>query len=945
MEILIYNELDYSKAKKQFQKVLSFLKEGDFKSADVKKMVNTGFYRAKLDDTNRLLFKYARIADRKYLLLLEVIYNHDYEKSRFLNGAEVDEKKLITIDKPEALDKDEPEKITYINTKSKTFNILDKILSFDEIQDEIFHLPSPLIIIGSAGSGKTALTLEKIKVLHGRVLYTTLSSYLVENSQNLYYSFEYDNQNQEVDFLSFSDYMSSIEIPKGKEIDFRAFEQWIWRFKQSHKIKDAYKVYEEFKGVMTGSMVDKPCLSEEEYINLGVKQSIFLDSERPVIYDLFKRYLEFLEEGQYFDSNLFAYQCLEKVKKQYDFVVIDEVQDITNVQLYLIIKSLNNPLQFILCGDSNQIVHPNFFSWTNIKSLFYKQELKGNIIRILATNYRNTPEVTKIANQLLLIKNARFGSIDKESTYLVKPNSQHKGEVQFYENTPKIKQDFNQRTQKSAKFAVIVMRNEDKEEARKFFKTPLLFSIHEVKGLEYENIILFNIISGYDKEFRELTVGVSKADVASEEINFGRAKDKTDKSLDEYKFYVNSLYVAMTRAIKNLYVIENNKKHALLELLDLTNFQSNVGLKEQKSSDDEWQKEAQKLEKQGKTEQAEAIKKQILKIEPVPWEVITHENLPELEKQALNPEHFNKKAKDRLFDYALFYEENHYYHKLYALNYKNADANKITQGKGSLVRKHFTAYAQDNLKPIEQQIKRYGLDFKNEFNLTPLMLAIIYDAEKITKFLIENGAKANTTDNYGRNIMQLLMLKAYNEPKLKRNLNIHYNKLKKDSLKVRVGNQLVKIDNHQAEYIMLNFMLATYRSLISKGSSERDKVYISYFESATFLKFYEGLGRKVIPEYRTQRSYISSILSKNEVHSDNPYNKKLFFRIKRGGYFINPLLEIQIEENWVNVYELLSKDWLAGIFGEKGATTFESVLSTWKKEAQEANERMREKAP
>lgn len=137
---------------------------------------------------------------------------------------------------------------------------------------------------------------------------------------------------------------------------------------------------------------------------------------------------------------------------------------------------------FILCEDSNQIVHPNFFSWTNIKSLFYKQELKGNIIRVLATNYRNTPEVTRIANQLLLVKNARFGSIDKESTYLVKANSTHKGEVQFVENTPKIKQDLNQQTRMSAKFAVIVMRNEDKEEAKRFFPDPIVIFYSRGQG-------------------------------------------------------------------------------------------------------------------------------------------------------------------------------------------------------------------------------------------------------------------------------------------------------------------------------------------------------------------------------------------------------------------------------------------------------------------------------
>jgi len=62
-----------------------------------------------------------------------------------------------------------------------------------------------------------------------------------------------------------------------------------------------------------------------------------------------------------------------------------------NIQLKLILRGLKQPRNFLLCGDSNQIVHPNFFSWSNLKSLFYRaEELEtGRITRILHANYRN----------------------------------------------------------------------------------------------------------------------------------------------------------------------------------------------------------------------------------------------------------------------------------------------------------------------------------------------------------------------------------------------------------------------------------------------------------------------------------------------------------------------------------------------------------------------------
>ena len=38
---------------------------------------------------------------------------------------------------------------------------------------------------------------------------------------------------------------------------------------------------------------------------------------------------------------------------------------------------LETPTAFLLCGDANQIVHPNFFSWSKVKSLFYAQETEA----------------------------------------------------------------------------------------------------------------------------------------------------------------------------------------------------------------------------------------------------------------------------------------------------------------------------------------------------------------------------------------------------------------------------------------------------------------------------------------------------------------------------------------------------------------------------------------
>lgn len=64
---------------------------------------------------------------------------------------------------------------------------------------------------------------------------------------------------------------------------------------------------------------------------------------------------------------------------------------------------------FLLCGDSNQIVHPNFFSWARVRSLFFEQRGlagRGEVVRILSSNYRNSPQITGLANRILKIKHA-----------------------------------------------------------------------------------------------------------------------------------------------------------------------------------------------------------------------------------------------------------------------------------------------------------------------------------------------------------------------------------------------------------------------------------------------------------------------------------------------------------------------------------------------------------
>lgn len=899
MQILLYNELNPDKIN-GFSKWRSLIEADDLKSADVKK-IGDNLYRARLNRSDRLLLAFYQHQQQRYALVLEYLKSHDYAGSRFLShGAVIDEDKIPAL---EHIPENTPN-LAYVNTQHGRFNLLDKIISFDDTQQAVFELPPPLVIIGSAGSGKTALTLEKLKACPGDVLYVTLSPYLVKNSRDLYYAHGYENPQQHVDFLSFQEFLESIQVPNGKPLHFREFAQWFSRLPRT-SIKDAHKLFEEFKGVITGPSVDSAYLSRDEYLNLGIKQSIFLEEERPVVYDIFSRYLSFLRENQRYDSNILSHQYLARVEQRYDFVVVDEVQDLTNIQLFLILKTLRDPTGFLLCGDSNQIVHPNFFSWSKLKSLFYTHgELQADVdlIRILSTNYRNSPQVTALANRILLLKNARFGSIDRESNYLVHSNGHVQGDVVFLQDRDNIRRELDAKTRSSTHFAVVVMHPEQKAEAQQHFNTPLVFSIQEAKGLEYDNIILYNFLSAENKRFREISAGVTHADL-QQDLTYARAKNKTDKSLETYKFYINALYVALTRAVRNLYWIEADSKQYLLDLLGLHNAQETLNLANQNSSREEWQREAHKLELQGKQEQADRIRQEILQQQTPEWAVYSGETLQQLHTQAI--QQGDKKARLALFEVALVYEDRQCLRDLLKVDFKPArhPANGIKQ----LQQKYYLPYQLKNPVALRNQLNKFGVDFRNPFNQTPLMVAAWLGNASLINELAGLGANPEYVDNNHFTAFQIALQQASKDEKYsKHHLASIYRQLTPGSLSIQIDGKLLKLDQHSMEFFLLNMMIALfYRALPTKIGSRGG------FGTQDIIDAVAHFPPPVLSPQRKQRAYISSIFSKNEMYRDDRYNRKLFYRVRQGHYLFNPSLMLKVEGEWVNIYDLLDLDKLA----------------------------------
>jgi len=906
MKILEYIGLDTSRVKASYRKVIDAIARDDFRAAQVKKLASLThgkFYRAKLDDADRLLFSLVRHGDEVCALILEVIANHDYDKSRFLRGAAIDEAKIPDIDAAEAIK--EAQAMRYLHPEHTAIHLLDKPISFDDTQEAIYRQPPPLIVVGSAGSGKTALTLEKLKHAEGEVLYVTHSAYLSQNARSLYYANGFEHAGQEAVFLSYREFVESIRVPPGREALWRDFSGWFSRMRQVFKDIDGHQAFEEIRGVITADAGG--ILGREDYLALGVRQSIFAQDQRGKLYDLFEKYRAWLAEAKLYDLNLVAQEWQSLAAPRYDFVVVDEVQDLTTVQLALVLKTLKKPGNFLLCGDSNQIVHPNFFSWGQVKSLFWRDPklAERQELRVLSANFRNGLEATRTANQLLKIKHQRFGSIDRESNFLVQAVGGEPGQVALMADKGAALRELDQKVRLSTRFAVLVMRDEDKAEARKHFATPLLFSIHEAKGLEYENIVLYRFVSDHRAEFSQIVEGVDKASLAADTLDYRRAKDKSDKSLEVYKFFVNALYVALTRAISNLYLIESDTGHALFSLLDLA-VAGQIKVNAQQSSLEDWQKEARKLELQGKQEQAEAIRRNILKQTPPPWPVFDETRLRETLVKVFREQAPGSKHKQQLYEYATCHDEIMLAEWLITEARFDA-ARTFLQQRATLGRKSFVPYFAHRFKDILKQCDQHGIEHRLMMNQTPLMAASAAGNIPLVEALLERGADCETTDQYGYNALHYAMGAAFRDAKFAREqFATLFELLAPPSIDVNTGDRLVRIDRHLSEYFLFQTMWVLFKSRFTHPIRSPNAA----FETQAILEAWQHIPANVVYPNRNKRQHLSGVLARNEVARDYAYNRALFLRVAQGWYQFNPRMSVRRrqgeEEIWQPVFAALN---------------------------------------
>jgi len=287
-----------------------------------------------------------------------------------------------------------------------------------------------------------------------------------------------------------------------------------------------------------------------------------------------KKYIHYCTDKSYLDFNdlilksilLFQNQSdiANKYKRKYEYILVDEFQDVNNLQVELIKLLLTENTQLFCVGDDWQSIYG--FRGSNVSYIieFEKHFANAKVIK-LNLNYRSTQNIVGASNEV--IKNNKF-KVDKDIQASKK--SEHK--IVVYsgnneeENTQfcldKIKELlaeglsndeilFLYRRSKMSNPYFFKLKNEG---IRVQFKT-----IHGSKGLEAKVVFIIGLTEGYG----------GFPDIWLEDRIFQTIK-KTDYDLlmeEERRLF----YVAITRAKDKLFLIteKGNESSFLKEIPEI----------------------------------------------------------------------------------------------------------------------------------------------------------------------------------------------------------------------------------------------------------------------------------------------------------------------------------------------------------------------------------------
>ncbi|HRX42348.1 MAG TPA: UvrD-helicase domain-containing protein [Clostridia bacterium] len=326
-------------------------------------------------------------------------------------------------------------------------------------------------------------------------------------------------------------------------------------------------------------------VSRYEYLGMDSDISRFTPKEKDFIYNIAIDYQKWLHDEGYMDDNDLALAVLRGgFRNTYDFMVIDEVQDLPEIQIKALVSLLENKGNVVFSGDVHQVLQPNSFNPTRLDGL-YSVRLRADYLDV---NHRSQGQIVDFTNELSGLRRSFIGSRKIESE--LREDSVWRSFAPFlldYEerNIEMALRDVS----RNARAAIAVADEEERRRAEAMlgpgYSTANIFTVEEIKGLEFEYVFCLNLIGSHSLHWKEIFDGNAR--------HSGR-----------HRYYFNTLYVAATRARETLCFCEKRSLYGISQLQQLFEKTHKVesysgaaiGLPESFSTSEDWNIAAARLE-------------------------------------------------------------------------------------------------------------------------------------------------------------------------------------------------------------------------------------------------------------------------------------------------------------------------------------------------------------
>lgn len=156
---------------------------------------------------------------------------------------------------------------------------------------------------------------------------------------------------------------------------------------QAFPSNDSKFVFDEIDEVIYGH----GCTKLDDYLNVvRVGRGKPLNpAQRRAFYSFYEIVRKHMHERQWHLFSERTLKAYERAKPQYDFVFIDEAQDLKPIAIRFLLKMRKQPNQVFLTADANQSIYGSGMSWATVTQ---DLQFKGRA-RVLRRNYRTTHEV------------------------------------------------------------------------------------------------------------------------------------------------------------------------------------------------------------------------------------------------------------------------------------------------------------------------------------------------------------------------------------------------------------------------------------------------------------------------------------------------------------------------------------------------------------------------